>query len=398
MDFQKNKKIKVLLVNTLYPPFRVGGAEISVQLLAEQLSKNNIQVGIMTLTNTDDNYEEIKSIRIWRLKIKNIYWPFSNNKKPKLLRFVWHLLENNINNYVSEIKNIIFEFKPDIIHTNNLQGLSTNIWTVASKLNIPIVHTIRDYYLMCPKATMFKRGQNCKNQCVECKILTLLKKHNTKKINQVVGISNYVLKKHLDLGFFNKSKNIVIYNGFKNSKKIIKTKPVGNQLVVGYIGQMAKHKGIEILFNSVHKINTDVNWKLILAGKINDETTGLAKGLIKENKVEFLGYTESKIFYAQVDLLIVPSIWDEPFGRVVIEAIANKTPVLASSIGGIPELLTLNKDFLFAPNADSLQLKLNNLIENKSVLLEKFDFSYDERFKITYSVNQYIKTYKSLLS
>ena len=55
--------------------------------------------------------------------------------------------------------------------------------------------------------------------------------------------------------------------------------------------------------------------------------------------VEFVGWVPSNAFLDTIDFLIVPSVWNEPFGRIVVEAFSRGVPVLGSRTGGIPELI-----------------------------------------------------------
>lgn len=91
---------------------------------------------------------------------------------------IWHALDIFNPFFKSVIINIIDKEKPDIIHTNNLAGFSVMPWVIAKNLGIPVVHTLRDYYLMCIKSTMYNHEKNCDNhQCVVCFIYTYYKKY-----------------------------------------------------------------------------------------------------------------------------------------------------------------------------------------------------------------------------
>ena len=162
--------MKVILINTLYHPFKVGGAELSVQALAEKLNEMGVITGIITLGKQDDACE-VNGVKIWRIKIENIFWPFEEEEKSSLQKLRWHYNDVVNNSYKDKINTILNQFKPDIINTNNLSGFSVSIWELFKNKKIKIVHTLRDYYLICPKTTKYKKGKTCTQTCLECGLL-----------------------------------------------------------------------------------------------------------------------------------------------------------------------------------------------------------------------------------
>ena len=93
--------------------------------------------------------------------------------------------------------------------------------------------------------------------------------------------------------------------------------------------------------------------------------------LAKNLKVKFVGKVSNKEvvdFYNASDIVIVPSL-EEPFGRVVIEAMACKKPVIGTNVGGIPEIIVDKQTgFLIPPkNPEYLEKSILTLIENKKL-------------------------------
>ncbi|MEC4813843.1 MAG: glycosyltransferase family 4 protein [Scytonema sp. PMC 1069.18] len=122
-----------------------------------------------------------------------------------------------------------------------------------------------------------------------------------------------------------------------------------NTKVISYVGRLDKEKGLETLikaFALLQKNGADA--KLLIAGKslFNGENyrkllEQLSIDLGIKDCVEFLGHvTQTTSLYQVSDITVLPSIWSEPFGRVIVEAMACGTPAVASRIGGIQEILT----------------------------------------------------------
>lgn len=394
-SYAKKEKIKVLVVNTLYHPFEVGGAEKSVKSLCEKLPKEHFDIGVLSLTNKIDSFETIKGIKIWRLKIRNIYWPFKSKPQTRITKIIWHAIDRKILFLPVKIKNILEEFNPHIIHTNNLSGISTSIWKIASKRKTPVVHTLRDYYLICPKSTMFKGVKSCSTQCVDCEFFSKKQKKLSNIPNIVVGISQRILDIHTTNGYFSSSEKLVIYNGFSMYKS---THPTihNTPLTIGFIGQLNRAKGFDMLVNALNTL-THYDWKLLIAGNYLPKQKVDTNKKIPKEKAAFLGFIKQKSFFEKVDFLVVPSIWEEPFGRVIIESFSMNTPVIASNIGGIPELFQRNKQFLFEPNEHSLIEILTKILDKPRTSLSTFDFKISDKYLIEKTAGSYVNLYKELL-
>lgn len=68
--------MKILIVNTLYYPDKVGGAEVSTQLLAEGLVRAGMEVSVACATGTGmDSISELNGVKVYRLRNANLYWP-----------------------------------------------------------------------------------------------------------------------------------------------------------------------------------------------------------------------------------------------------------------------------------------------------------------------------------
>lgn len=388
--------MKILIVNTLYSPYKVGGAEISVQTLAEEFSSLGVSVGILTL-GKEDNHSNLNDVLIWRLKIENNFWPFDDNNKSTINKLLWHINDSNNKKYDDKIKNIFNVFKPDILFTNNLSGFSTRVWSLAKNNNIKIVHTIRDYYLQCPKTTKFKKGYNCNSLCLDCKVLTNIKKRNSAKIDYVVGISNFVLQDHLKQGYFKNVKNEVIYNGFEFDYITKKLQFLDkNKITFGYIGQINKEKGVELMLKSFVSLKNENTWNLLIAGKVKPEYLEVLKNINNSEEITYLGYTNSKEFFNKIDVLIVPSLWNEPFGRVVLESIINNKMVITSKSGGINEIMEKHQNFTFNLNKEDLSKLIKEIISNRENTLFNFSPEFVEKFNIKNTVLKYSKIFSEI--
>lgn len=387
--------MKLLIVNTLYHPYKVGGAEISVQALAEKLKKRGATVAVLTLGESEGK-EEVNGIIVWRLKIENVFWPFSDAKQSTLNKVKWHFNDVYNKRYDAKVTTILNSFKPHVMFTNNLGGFSVRLWDLAKSKNIKVVHTIRDYYLQCPKTTKFNGEHNCVQLCTSCKLYAIKKKKVSAGIDYVVGISRYVLQDHLENGYFQQVKNKVIYNGFVFNYQAENFKLMNpNEVVFGYIGQINKEKGVEFMLESFSKVKHD-NWKLVIAGKVAPDYLQTLKSINNSVKIEFLGYTDSSEFYKKIDVLIVPSLWHEPFGRVVLEGIISNKMVISSKNGGIKEIMNQNPELTFNTHRDELTRLIDRIIENKHKLSFINNKEFMEKFNLESTALEYYNLFSEI--
>ena len=98
--------MKVLLINTLYPPNVIGGAEISVQSLAESLVKKKIEIVVATLSHNNEVRRKYRGVTIYDVRLKNVYWPFTNRKN-EIFRIFWHAIDAYNPFMAKQIRNIV---------------------------------------------------------------------------------------------------------------------------------------------------------------------------------------------------------------------------------------------------------------------------------------------------
>jgi glycosyltransferase involved in cell wall biosynthesis len=200
---------------------------------------------------------------------------------------------------------------------------------------------------------MFTAAGNCERQCMVCKVYSAPKKFATRHVKAVVGISDYLLQAHLTHGYFRESKiRRVIHNSYACDGLQAPREVSSGQLRVGYLGRLFETKGIELLIDAVQR-NSERGVQLVIAGSGEDtyEAQLRERCTTSSSRVTFLGDVPPKTLFEQIDALVVPSLWHEPFGRVAIEANAWGLPVLASRRGGLPEIVEHGSTgFLFEPD------------------------------------------------
>ncbi|WP_028298772.1 glycosyltransferase family 4 protein [Olivibacter sitiensis] len=360
--------MKILFINSLYYPNIGGGAEISLQLLAESLQSVGHDVTVLAIDDVEGfKVDYINGIKVFRCGIRNSFWSYRDNNHTKLEWLGWHLRDIYNIPMGRYIKRIIEDENPDIVSVHNLAGWSIAVWDVLNSLNQPFVQVLHDFYLMCNNSNMYSNGHPCDMTCGKCKLLRCLHLHKSKSVNFVVGISRYILDRFMSAGYFTHSTAEVIYNFRKinNNNKICRSDPVNFN--VGYIGTLGPFKGIELLIEEFKTLQSK-NIRLLVAGSGNKEYENKLRKLSEEDdRISFLGQVESPDFYKKIDVLVVPSLWNEPLGMVAIEGCAFGIPVLTTGYGGLKEIIVDGYNgMFFDPNiSGALALAIEKMLNDR---------------------------------
>jgi glycosyltransferase involved in cell wall biosynthesis len=333
--------MKILIVNSLYPPHLRGGAERSVQNLAESLADQDIEVVVAsTVSRKSAATDFINGVKVVYLPIANLHWPFDHAIRPSLQRKLWHLIDVYNPAMKAELAHLISREQPSVLHTNNLQGISVAAWHAARAARIPILHTLRDYYLTCARCTRYRNSRICERTCWDCLPFLLARKQASGCVNGVVGVSRFILDHHCGMGFFPNTSFRAVIPHAVSPVSVAPRASTASQLTFGYLGRLMPEKGAELLLDTF-AARKDAGWELFIAGEGDDDYCGSLRrrhaGLENRNAIRFLGWVEPAEFFSQLDILVVPSRWQEPSARVVVEALTCGVAVIASRRGGTPE-------------------------------------------------------------
>jgi glycosyltransferase involved in cell wall biosynthesis len=397
--------VKILIANTLYHPDTVGGAEISTRLLAEGLVKAGMDVCVVCATGTGvDRVSTLNGVKIYHLRSVNLYWPHQPKNHSPVVKMIWHAID--VHNVIMsrKLKNIIAREKPDIINTSNLACLSIDIWRVARNAGVPIVHTARDYYLMCPTATMFTRAKPCQRQCGMCSLYAGPKRAASAQVEVAVAVSRFVLQKHLENGYFQRAARTEVisncYLPFDDTPPVQRVRENDSVPVkLGVLGRLSPEKGLEVLLEQLLADKT-LNWTLSIGGKGDDEYVKGLQTKYADPRIDYLGHVKSGAFLDSIDVLVVPSIWNEPFGRVTVEAYSRGVPVVGANTGGIPEVIEPESNLLFdMARPETLITKLREATEwLKDPTLHDRLRKHADTFSLSAMVDAYLDVYQSALA
>ncbi len=334
--------MRIVVFSTLFPPNVVGGAEKTVEILALGLAGQGAEVHVVTTDPEEDRSQREGSLHVHRVRLRNLYWPHPRTiRRPAWQRALWHVRDIHNAPMGRVADQLLDEIRPDVVLTFNIQGFSTAVWGAAFRHRQPLVHVIQDYWLLCPRTTMFKDGRNCGPSCASCRLLTLPRRRLTDRIDAVVGISRAVLEQHKAEGLFARVPvQRVIHNarGMATRRRDGEEARRGGPLRIGFFGRVSREKGFEFLLDELAAMDQE-DWILLVGGRCPPGYVADLRRRRSLDRVSFLGFVDPESFFDRIDLLVVPSLWREPFGSVAIEAMGSGTPVIVSARGGLPEVV-----------------------------------------------------------
>lgn len=328
--------MKYCLINNLYPPYARGGAERVVENQARDLKKQGHEVFVITLKpKRGDNQLEKDGVKVYQIWPFNIFSYLDLNKHGFLMKLLWHKID--IFNIWSarKVKKILEQEKPDVVYIHNLMGLGFCIPRMVQKLGIKNIHTLHDVQLVEPSGILLWNHQK---DSVWQKIYSYIMKKKMGKPDEIIFPSEFLKNFYLGRGFFANAECRI-----QNAElKKIRHEAQNTKNKFLFVGQLEKHKGIEILMKVWDDIS-DKELHIVGDGSLKSE---IKKWVENKKNVFVHGRLEKEELekkYEECDVLIFPSICLENHPTVIAEALEKGLYVIASNTGGVGELINSEK-------------------------------------------------------
>jgi glycosyltransferase involved in cell wall biosynthesis len=368
--------MRVLFLSDLYFPF-VGGAEEVCRMEAEELAKKGHDVFVVTSSMPNLNrYEEVHGVKIYRLDLRNIQLNESSTGLSWLIiGSVNHLLSYNPFS-AQKVKKTIEKLEPEIIHVHNVGGeipliVLLSLRNLKCNLKAKIIMSLHDYRLICPRATLFCHvGIPCGVPRVGCNMFVRLQKIMLGDSTiQFVAPSKFLADRFKEK--FGNAEITVIPNPIQ--KIDVKPKKSSDQFQILYIGRLVWYKGIRTLLEAFRILKNE-NVRLLVAGSGPELETVKRYSRVNHRIIPlgFISEGEKQRLLKNVNFITVPSLWPEPLSMLILESFGSGTPVIASKIGGNPEVIKDGVNGRLFEPGDSEEL---------SKILAELAENYEEEFR-----------------
>jgi glycosyltransferase involved in cell wall biosynthesis len=354
--------LRVLLVHSHGTDLTFGGAERHVAQLADGLAARGMETRVLSA------------------------FPGASTLPPERTRVLYgsdwradraRRLQNHVGDLLSrptrELEEAVVWSQADVVHTNNLPGITTGIWEVCRRAGIAVVHTLHDYHLLCPRVTLLRpNGEACEPHPLLCGFRTRRMARWAPAVSHLIGVSRFVLQSHAQL--FPGAKLELVHLPIDVTDAHLA--PPGERLeTLGFIGALEPIKGVAELLRAVPAL-ADLGCRVRIAGngRLRGEVEAAAKRYSSLDYVGVVTGTEKNAFLESCDAGILPSIWNEPGGPpyAVLELLAVGRPVLISPRGGLGEALGEGHPGLFRvePTAEGIVEAIRTLAEDEELWRE----------------------------
>lgn len=353
------KKLKILFL--LAFPLYGSGSGTYVRYLARELNKTH-KVAVLV-----PDTRPINGVKIYTLKMPfNV--SFTGHPEWKNSKLYTQLTSREIlqihKTFMTQTLDVVDDFRPDIIHVQHAFPFAWSCRFIKATYGTKYITTIHGSEL--PTAGRDKR-------------YIALTTDSLRKSSRIIPNSYYTKDWMFKVfGDEYRSQVRVIPGGVDVAKfkhvgtaGIDKKYELKGKKVVVFAGKLTKYKGVKYLLLAAKKIKGEI----IILGDGPDRK--YLEELVKTEKitnVRFLGHfgndTNTLIkMYSRADVFVAPSVWDEPLGLVILEAMACETPVVVTRKGGIPLAVKDGKNGYFVKprNAKDIAEKVNMLLENEEM-------------------------------
>jgi glycosyltransferase involved in cell wall biosynthesis len=304
----------------------------------------------------------------------------------------------------AEIRNVINNFKPDIVHVHNFFfAASPSVLMQVHKLGIPLVVTIQNYRLICANALLLRNNQVCelcikhdfpwygvKYNCYHDSAVQSAAVGSMAALHKWLGTWKNTVDLYITPSAF--ARNKLLESSFKVAPQKIQVKhnfipdagtgDINNRKnYFLFVGRLSSEKGVDVLIDAWSRLP---NQQLIIAGDGPERERLMAKSS-SLNNIQFIGRKKPEEIIELMKsckALIFPSIWYEGLPLTIIEAFSTGTPVIGSDIGAISEMISHSFNGLLFKLADSMSLATT--IEQYNTIMSAGDHSLYSNARTTY--------------
>jgi len=359
--------MKILIINKFFFPF--GGTEryaFALTDLLESYGHETIPFAMEHPNNAISDYSKYFVSQVDLAK-PTVSWPGLKAAGRVVYSF----------EAAKKLRQLIRDTKPDLAHLQNIyHQLSPSVLQVLKEENIPCVQTLHDYAYLSPSYGLYDHGAICErvkprkyfnavlHKCVKNSVMASALDAFAFSVHAALGLDERLVGRLIAPSEFVKNKfaewgrnvfRMEVLPHFIDATLYEPQYAPGAEVV--YVGRLSEEKGIGTLLAAMEKI-PEVRLKVIGTGPMEKQLKDFCQ-LAELKNVRFMGqlrHTEVMAEIGKSRFVVVPSLFYEPFGYLAIEAACMGKAVIASKVGGLPEIVKDGETGVLVPPGDAKTL------------------------------------------
>ncbi|MHC2107076.1 glycosyltransferase [Methylobacterium sp. CM6246] len=339
---QNGRRHRVLVVNIYFPPHSIGGATRVVRDNVEYITSHYKHAFDLAVLASDVGSERPYETSIDSHDGTPVYRTAIERKH----HMDWYGFDQKMS---APFQEVLDHFKPDLIHFHCVQGLTATPVEIAAELGIPYLVTLHDAWWISDFQFLIDADGQLRLPTTDLlasssdvpigRLASVARRRRLERLlskaKMVLAVSNSFSEIYRNAGV---EQTVAVPNGISKLRFLPHTMSTTGRVRLGHIGNRSAHKGATLL-EAILRANDFRNLSLTMvdnrydAGYTRSETWGTTP-------VEIIGpVAQERVtqLYAQLDVLLAPSLWPESFGLAVREAKAAGLWVVASSLGAVGE-------------------------------------------------------------
>jgi glycosyltransferase involved in cell wall biosynthesis len=317
----------------------------------------------------------------------------------------------------------IDDFAPDVVHVHNLFPLLTaSVPGIALRRELPVLWTVRNTRVVCVDGTYFREGAPC-HECrpgwrvpgirhgcygsspVPAALVTaatsLFRRMARRRIT-TLAISGHMRRWLVDTAGFDPDRVHVKHNGVAGPPTGVTLPPASANRTFVFAGQLIPYKGLELLLDAWRRaeLPDDVELRIVGSGR---QAELVAAAVAEDPRITHVGHVPAPAMpdqFAAARAVVVPSTWDEPFGRVAAEAHAFGRPVITTGRGGLREIVDDTTGWVTGTDPSALAAALTAAATSDRAVDERAraaQLRHAERFSPEATTRRLIELYSSVV-
>jgi glycogen synthase len=404
--------MKILVITDRYPPHYAGGYELGCRDAVDALRARHHDVAVLTSTYGVEPFqaEADAVLRRFEVDFERQRWNF--------LQLLWREAQNQ-----RQFRQVVRQFQPDVVYFWKLNRISVSLAFMTQQMDLPISYYVfdrwittweQDPWLQIWRSPSVRRSNSLIKTAVRpfLQMADLIHTNGALDFSHAQLCSHYLKRYALEVGKPVANAEVIHWGVDLNLFPYRPRAHTPERLL--YVGRLVPHKGVHTAIQALALLVQQEKYRgleLTIVGddaptEYLDSLHDLVRTAGLQDRVHFGSFVEHGDLpglYQQHDVLLFPSVWDEPFGITLLEAMASGLAVIGTGTGGSGEILQHKVNGLVFPPEDTETCARHiKLLVDKPAFFRHLQESgrqtVEQRFRLEHTMDRIERSLKRVVS